>query len=120
MRAHVELVDERDLIWHPAEFSHCSGDARQQNLSYDEEDGSASLRIEFTSDWSRPAGLHSAFTEWYVLQGEMNLGDTKLVANDYWAAPKGILTPDITVKAGTITTFCPLSAASASVCVSVA
>ena len=102
MRPHVELVDERDLIWHVAEFTHATGDARQQNLSYDEEDGSASLRVEFLSDWSRPAGLHAAFTEWYILEGEVQIGDQTLTGNDYWAAPKGILTPELKVKAGTI------------------
>ena len=45
MRPHVEFVDIKDLIWHMAEFPHASGDAEQQNLSYDEEDGSASLRV---------------------------------------------------------------------------
>lgn len=102
MRPHVELVDERDLIWHIAEFSHASGEALQQNLSYDEEDGSASLRVKFDSDWSRPAGLHSALTEWYILSGEVTLGDQTLTDGDYWCAPKGILTPAIKAKAGTI------------------
>jgi hypothetical protein len=100
MRPHVELVDVRDLLWHPAEFPHAEGEARQQNLCYDEEDGSASLRVEFLSDWRRPAGLHQAFTEWYVLEGEVRLGDKALSANDYWCAPKGILTPAIEVSAG--------------------
>jgi len=102
MRPHVELVDERDLIWHIAEFSHASGEALQQNLSYDEEDGSASLRVKFSSDWSRPAGLHTALTEWYILSGEVTIGEQTLTDGDYWCAPKGILTPAIKAKAGTI------------------
>lgn len=101
MRPHVELIDQRDLIWHIAEFSHATGEARQRNLSYDEEDGSASLKVEFLSEWTRPSGLHSAFTEWFILDGEVQLGDQTLVSGDYWAAPKGILTPALKVKAGT-------------------
>ena len=97
MRPHVEFIDEKDLIWHIAEFPHARGEARQKHLSYDEEDGSASLRVDFTSDWSRPSGLHQAMTEWYLLKGEVTIGDQVLVDGDYWCAPKGVLTPAITV-----------------------
>ena len=72
MRPHVELIDEKDLLWHPAELTHCSGEARQRNLSYDEEDGSASLKVHFDTDWSRPGGVHSAETEWFVLSGQVH------------------------------------------------
>ena len=101
MRPHVEFIDEKDLIWHVAELPHGQGEARQRNLSYDEEDGSASLRVDFVSDWSRPAGLHAALTEWYVLSGTVQLGDTTLGEGDYWCAPKGVLTPALQVSAGT-------------------
>jgi hypothetical protein len=101
MRPHVELVDERDLIWHIAEFAHATGTAEQRNLSYDEEDGSASLKVRFTSDWSRPAGVHVAETEWLVLSGEVTIGDTVLGPEGYWHAPIGVWTPPLTVKAGT-------------------
>lgn len=101
MRPHVEFVHEKDLLWHMAELPHGQGDARQKNLCYDEEDGSASLRVDFVSDWSRPSGLHSAMTEWYVLKGEVQVGDETLTDGGYWCAPKGVLTPAINVKAGT-------------------
>jgi hypothetical protein len=101
MRAHVELVDERDLIWHLAELPHGTGTAKQKNLSYDEEDGSASLQVLFTSDWNRPAGVHHAETEWYVLEGQVTVGDTVLGPEGYWMAPTGVWTPEITVAAGT-------------------
>jgi len=101
MRPHVELVDQRDLIWHQAEFSHATGDAKQQNLSYDEENGSASLRVRFDSAWRRPSGIHAAQTEWYVLAGEVKIGDEVLGEGGYWCAPRGILTPAIQVAAGT-------------------
>ncbi|MGJ8685928.1 MAG: DUF4437 domain-containing protein [Spongiibacteraceae bacterium] len=102
MRPHVELIDDKDLIWHVAEFEYATGSARQRNLCYDEEDGSVSAKVEFTSDWQRPAGVHSAQTEWYILEGEVQLGDQTLVAGDYWAAPKGVLTPAISVKKGSL------------------
>src|SRR4051794_82089 len=101
MRPHVELVDERDLIWHLAEFEHATGTAEQRNLSYDEEDGSASLKVRFTSDWSRPAGVHVAETEWLVLSGQVRIGDTVLGPEGYWHAPVGVWTPELTVTAGT-------------------
>ncbi len=101
MRPHVELIDDKDLIWHPAEFVGAEGTARQKNLAYDEEDGSVSAKIEFTSDWSRPAGVHDAQTEWYVLNGEVQIGDEVLGEGGYWAAPGGVLTPAIKVKQGT-------------------
>jgi len=97
----VEIVDERDLIAHPAEFRHAAGTAEQRNLSYDEEDGSASLKVRFTTDWSRPAGVHAAETEWYVLSGRVVLGDTVLGPAGYWSAPAGVLTPSLTVASGT-------------------
>jgi len=101
MRPHVEIVDERDFIWHLAEFEHATGTAEQRNLSYDEEDGSASVKVRFTSDWSRPAGVHVAETEWLVLSGQVTLGDTVLGDGGYWHAPIGVWTPAITVTAGT-------------------
>ena len=56
MRPHVELVDEKDLIWHVAELPHGSGEAWQRNLNYDEEDGAASLLVEFRTDWRARRG----------------------------------------------------------------
>lgn len=101
MRPHVELIDEKDLIWHMAEFEHCQGSARQRNLSYDEEDGSVSAKVEFTSDWTRPAGVHVAQTEWYVLKGEVVIGDEVLSEGGYWMTPAGVVAPALKVKEGT-------------------
>ena len=41
MRPHVELIQQSDLCWHPAELHGGTGRVMQRNLSYDEEDGSA-------------------------------------------------------------------------------
>ncbi|MFI6043823.1 DUF4437 domain-containing protein [Nocardia sp. NPDC051321] len=101
MRPHVELIDQRDLIDHVAEFEHATGGAVQRNLSYDEEDGSASLQVRFTTDWSRPAGVHQADTEWFVLFGEVTIGDTVLGPEGFWMAPTGVWTPPISVTEGT-------------------
>lgn len=101
MRPHVEFIHQDDLIWHMAELPFGQGEAQQQNLSYDEEDGSASTRVIFKSDWNRVSGLHSAMTEWYVLKGEVRLGDEVLNEGSYFCAPKGILTPAIEVDADT-------------------
>lgn len=101
MRPHVEFIHQDDLIWHMAELPLGNGQAMQQNLSYDEEDGSASLRVEFKTDWSRGSGLHAALTEWYVLKGRVRLGDTELTEGGYFCAPKGILTPAMEADAGT-------------------
>lgn len=101
MRPHVELIDEKDLLWHPAELPHGVGEARQRNLNYCEEKGEASLSVEFVDDWSRPAGCHDAQTEWFLLDGEVQLGDQCLVKDDYFMAPPGAWTPVLKVKAGT-------------------
>ncbi|MEV0248672.1 DUF4437 domain-containing protein [Nocardia sp. NPDC050712] len=100
MRPHVELIDENDLVWHHAEFDNATGTAEQRHLSYDEEDGSASLKVRFTSDWSRPAGVHHADTEWFVRSGQVTIGDTTLGPEGFWMAPKGVLTPPVSVTAG--------------------
>ena len=101
MRPHVELVDEKDLIWHPAELPHGSGEARQRNLCYDEENGAASLLVEFVTDWHRGAGLHAAQTEWYVLEGRVTVGEKALGEGGYWVAPCGVSTPAMSAAAGT-------------------
>jgi quercetin dioxygenase-like cupin family protein len=106
MRPHVELIDEADLIWHQGEFPHSTGAARQRHLAYDEEDGSLSAKVHFDTAWSRPAGVHVADTEWFVLKGQVRLGDNDApehVLNEggYWMAPAGVLTPAINVDAGT-------------------
>ncbi len=101
MRPHVELVDEKDLLWHVAEMPHGNGDARQRNLSYDEENGAASLIVEFVSEWSRDAGLHAAQTEWYVLEGQVTIGRQVLTEGGYFCAPKGVAAPAMVADAGT-------------------
>ncbi len=101
MRPHVEIVDERDYLWHPSELVRGEGDARQRNLAYDEEDGSVSSSLFFPGGWGRPAGIHHAETEWYVLEGEVRLGDEVLTAGGYFMAPTGVWTPNLRVAAGT-------------------
>lgn len=101
MRPHVELIDQNDLLWHPAEFTDAKGQARQRNLSYDEENGAASLLVEFLTDWSRDAGRHAAQTEWYVLDGDVTVGEHRLGRGGYWCAPRGVTTPAVRAAAGT-------------------
>lgn len=101
MRPHVELIHEEDFLWHPAEFVGGEGRASQRNLSYDEEDGSASLRVDFHTDWGRPGGYHFGDTEWYVLEGEIQVGEQKLGKGGYFHAPKGLAMPYLKAKEGT-------------------
>jgi len=106
MRPHVELIDVEDLIWHPSELVEATGTAVQQNLAYDEEDGSVSARVRFETDWSRPGGVHDAETEWFVLSGEVRLthrdGTVETLGDGgYWQAPIGVWTPPIEASAGT-------------------
>lgn len=101
MRPHVELIHEDDYVWHPAELPYGEGRASERRLSVDEEDGSSSLRIDFHTDWGRPGGIHHADTEYYVIEGEMQVGDRKLGPGGYLHAPKGIATPHLRFTAGT-------------------
>ncbi|MEV0593483.1 DUF4437 domain-containing protein [Nonomuraea cavernae] len=104
MRPHVELIDSADLIWHPVELPHSEGQlgkVLQRNLSYDEENGAASTRVIFEEAWERPAGYHHADTEWYVLEGEVLVGDQVLRKGGYFRAPAGLAVPRMAAKAGT-------------------
>lgn len=103
MRPHVELIQQDDLCWHLPELPGGSGKGvRQRNLSYDEEDGSASLRVVFDKAWSRPGGYHEADTEWYIESGRIRIGDRYLGKGGYWRAPAGLAVPKIEVDAGTV------------------
>src|SRR5206468_3994816 len=75
--------------------------ARQQNVSLDEEDGSQSLRVDFLTDFTRPAGYHVGDTEWYVLEGEIAVGSKVLGAGGYFHAPKGVAMPTVAAREGT-------------------
>jgi len=101
MRPHVELIQEKDLVWHEAELPKGSSGARQRNLSYDEEVGSASTRVVFDRAWSRPAGFHHADVEWFIQQGQVKLGDRVLGKGGYFRAPAGLRVPEIQVAPGT-------------------
>lgn len=101
MRPHVELIQEADLCWHPAELPRGEGKASQRNLSFDEENGAGSTKLRFDSAWHRPAGYHHADTEWYVLTGEVRLGDRRLRKGAYLRAPAGLHVPALSVRAGT-------------------
>ncbi len=100
MRPHTEIICVEDLIWHRAELPGSNGSARQQNLSYDEENGAASTRVIFNEDWSRSGGYHDADTEWYVLHGHVALGSDALGPRDYFRAPSGVRVPEIRVARG--------------------
>ena len=100
MRPHVELIQESDLCWHPAELPGGDGKVRQRNLSYDEEDGSASTRLIFESAWHRPAGYHHADIEWYVMTGAVKLGDQTMGKGGYFRAPAGLWVPELSVAEG--------------------
>lgn len=101
MRPHVELIHEDDYIWHPGEFPESEGRAAQRNLSLDEEDGSASMRVDFLSDWGRPAGWHHADAEYYVLEGEIEIEGRTLGRGGYIQAPKGVVMPWMKAREGT-------------------
>ena len=102
MRPHVEVISTKDYIWHKADLPGSTGEAREQRLSYDEEDGSCSLRIQFDTDWSRPAGYHEADTEWFIREGELTVGDQTIGKGAYIQVPKGALIPALSFKKGTI------------------
>lgn len=101
MRPHVELIHEDDYIWHEAELPTSEGLAYQRNLSIDEEDGSSSLRIDVARDWGRPQGVPHADTEFFVLEGELEIGDRKLAKGGYVHVPKGVVMPYTAAKEGT-------------------
>jgi len=102
VRPHVELIQQDDLVWHDdAELPKGSGRVIQRNLSYDEENGAASTKLHFKTDWSRPAGYHEADTEWYILDGEAKFGDQMLRKGAYFRVPAGKMVPEIQVKEGT-------------------
>lgn len=101
MRPHVELIHEDDYIGHAAELPRSEGAAREQRLCVDEEDGSCSLSVEFISDWSRPAGIHHADTEYFVLEGQLEVGGNALGPGGYIRAPTGLAIPHIAARAGT-------------------
>ena len=101
MRPHVELIQEADLCWHQAELPRGEGKVRQRNLSYDEEDGSASTRVVFESAWHRPAGYNHADVEWYVMHGNIKLGEQTLGRGSYFRAPAGLSMPAVSVEEGT-------------------
>ena len=101
MRPHVELIQQSDLCWHPAELHGGTGRAMQRNLSYDEEDGSCSTKIIFETAWDRPGGYHEADTEWFVLEGKVKMGNEIFGPGMYWRAPAGLRVPDISVDKGT-------------------
>ena len=100
MRPHVELIQQSDLCWHPAELHAGTGRAMQRNLSYDEEDGSCSTKIVFETAWDRPGGYHEADTEWFVLEGKVKMGNETFGPGMYWRAPAGLRVPDISVDKG--------------------
>jgi hypothetical protein len=101
MRPHVELIHEDDYVWHAAELPVSEGRAEERRLSVDEEDGSSSLRIDFTSDWGRPAGVPHADTEFYVVSGELDLGGRTLGKGGYVHVPRGVPMPYLRAREGT-------------------
>ncbi|MBM9459246.1 DUF4437 domain-containing protein [Nocardioides sp. zg-536] len=101
MRPHVEMIHEQDYVWHPAELPGGVGEAVEKRLSVDEEDGSSSLLLEFVTDFSRPAGVPEADTEFFVLSGSMTYGDRVMGEWEYLHVPAGVPMAEMRVAAGT-------------------
>jgi hypothetical protein len=101
VRPHVETIQQSDLVWHQAELYKVGTTARQRNLSYDEENGAASTRVLFDKAWSRPGGYYHADVEWYVMNGQIRLGERFLGKGCYFRAPAGLWVPKLEVAAGT-------------------
>ncbi len=101
MRPHVELIHDKDYVWHAAELPGGEGRASEQRLSVDEEDGSSSLRVDFHTRWGRGAGIHHANTEYHVLDGSVTYGERTIGKGGYIRAPKGVPVDAITFAEGT-------------------
>ena len=102
MRPHVELVDEKDLLWHAAELPHGGGVARQRNLSYDEENGAASLLVEFLTDLA--AGPRRARSADGMVRARGSGDDRRPGARRgriLVCAPRGVTTPAVTADPDT-------------------
>ncbi|MEV6968255.1 DUF4437 domain-containing protein [Hamadaea sp. NPDC051192] len=100
MRAHVELIHEDDYIWHAGELPFGEGKVRERRLSVDEEDGSASLSLEFPDDWGRGGGVPHADTEFYVVSGSLLYGGRELGPGGYVQVPLGVPMDWIKVREG--------------------
>ncbi|WP_328551460.1 MULTISPECIES: DUF4437 domain-containing protein [unclassified Streptomyces] len=100
MRPHVELIHEDDYVWHPAELPYAVGEIRERRLSGDEEDGSAALSLAFGSPTRRAAGVPSADTEFFVLEGRLRHGTTDLGPGGYLHVPKGVPMEELSAEAG--------------------
>ncbi|WRZ88188.1 DUF4437 domain-containing protein [Streptomyces sp. NBC_01007] len=100
MRPHVELIHEDDYVWHPAELPYAVGEMRERRLSSDEEDGSAALSLAFDSSARRDAGVPSADTEFFVLEGRLRHGTTDLGPGGYLHVPKGVPMEELSAEAG--------------------
>jgi hypothetical protein len=101
VRAHVELIQEDDYVWHAAELVRGEGRASERRLSVDEEDGSSSLRVDFHTDWGRGPGIHHANNEYYVLEGSMTYGGREIGKGGYVYAPRGVPADALTFAEGT-------------------
>ncbi len=100
MRAHVEMIHEDDYVWHPAELPGGQGDVLEQRFSVDEEDGSSSLMLSFTTDWSRGAGVPHADTEFFVVDGSLEYDGATLGKWEYLHVPRGVPMGALKVSAG--------------------
>lgn len=101
MRPHVEMITDKDYVWHGAELVGGEGRASERRLSVDEEDGSSSLRVDFHTRWGRGPGIHHANTEYHILEGSMTYGSKEIGKGGYVYAPRGVPTDSITFAEGT-------------------
>lgn len=87
-RPHVECVDIKDMPWTPANLPKSTGSARQRVLSMDWDTKAASLYIQLDPGWNRPKGYNHADTEYFVLEGELAIGEYRLYSGCYFRAPR--------------------------------
>lgn len=101
MRPHVEIVCEKDLVWHDASLGSDAGEITERRLSTDEETGAQTRKVRFVGAWERPAGYHESDTELYILAGTLTAGADVLDAGGYLRAPAGLPVPAMSAAPGT-------------------
>ena len=89
-RPHIEFIHSRDLPWNWEPLSDFRPDVQIKQLSCDSESGALSLLARYPAGWHLDSD-HSLTSpeEFYVLEGDLQLGDTVYTQGCYAYLPAG-------------------------------
>lgn len=100
----TRVVREEEREWREFSIPESSPPVKIALLNQSSENRARTMLVRFAPGWSRPAsGYYEANEEFFVLEGDLTIGDSTFGPGDYGLIPAGSLRGPSSSKQGALT-----------------